>query len=811
LPPAFLSRAVRLAVPLATAFALATPLSARAADGLGAGGVVIPGSALAVGVSGATNQAGKVTARFSGVSTPLFWGSNTTNMNDTTAAVFALNTPSGLYSAQSEVPTDNAPFTQTSAPVQTGTGTVGDPYVVTSHYDATAVIHVTQTITHVSGTTKFTASYSILNNGGPTNMQAFIAADMYVNGNDNGTGTASGSAPNRVIGSVASDDTQAQLIEQAGAPWNHYFSGMNMPYYNATGDSTYGYLPDTIDPTVQDSGMGVEWDITVPANGTRTLSVVWNFTHPAAPQAPRITGGVAAENALTQATTASPAFTYATGDAAHSIAFQCSVDGASFAACSSPGSLTGLTDGTHTFAVRALNSAGDPGPATTRTWTVDTTPPVAPTLTGAPTGTVATDNASITLTGEAGATFKCSVDGGSYVTCASPLVLTGLADGSHTVSVKQLDAANNPSTLVGTAGWTVDTSVPAAPAGLTHPDNSTSTSASLSWTTVNGLGYECNLDGGAYVACSPPLAFTGLNVGQHTVQVRGVSAAGTAGAPSTATWTVAAPPVVEPPVAPTPTPEPPTATPVPPTSTSTPTPTKPTFTGTVGGRQATGNGAQAGAATITVSNRSLDVGCQMTGVELASCKVDLYAGVPARRAAAAARVLVGTGVVEAGGKTNKLSVRVVLNATGRDLLSRSKHGLDVQVAITGKPVSGDAMKATGSARLVAKRSTATVGGFGVGRATLSAAAKRQLTALARKLGSGASVRVTGYTDNSSSDAKYLRELGLARARAVKAFLASRGAKATYTLASRAARNPRATNATERGRALNRRVVLEIVG
>lgn len=534
---------LRRSLPLvaASALALALPAGASAADALGPGGVVVPGSALKVGVSGATNQAGKLSARFSAVDSPLFWGSDTTSMNDTSAAVFALNTPSGLYSAQDEESTDNTPFTQTSAPALTGTGSAGDPYVVTSHFDATASIHVTQTITHVSGTTQFKATWSILNNGGPTNMQAFEAADMYVNGNDNGTGTISGSSPNRVIGSVASDGTQGQLVEQAASPWNHYFSGMNSPYYDATGDSTYGYLPDTIDPTVQDSGEGVEWDITVPSNGTKTLSVVWNFTHPTLPQAPQLTGGVPAANATTQATAATPAFTYAVGDAAHVVGYQCAIDGGSFSTCTSPKALSGLADGTHTFSVRAINSAGDPGPQTDRTWTVDTTPPVAPGVTGAPSGTVATGAATLTLTGELGATFKCSVDGGSYVTCASPLSLTGLADGHHTVSVKQVDAAGNVGTLVTTRSWTVDTSVPAAPATDSEPTDSVATDARLEFTTPAGLTAECALDGAGFQACASPVDVSGLAVGQHTLALRMVSAAGTPGAARTVTWEVQAP------------------------------------------------------------------------------------------------------------------------------------------------------------------------------------------------------------------------------------------------------------------------------
>jgi hypothetical protein len=154
--------------------------------------------------------------------------------------------------------------------------------------------------------------------------------------------------------------------------------------------------------------------------------------------------------------TASASFTIS-GEA--NATFTCSVDGASYASCTSPLALSGLTDGAHTVLVKQTDEADNTSTETSRTWTVDTTPPDAPALTGVPSGSTTLTTASIGVSGEENATFLCSVDGADYAFCSSPLALNGLSLGSHTVLVKQTDEAGNTSVAT-TKSWTIRTPCP---------------------------------------------------------------------------------------------------------------------------------------------------------------------------------------------------------------------------------------------------------------------------------------------------------------------------------------------------------------
>jgi Ca2+-binding RTX toxin-like protein len=88
---------------------------------------------------------------------------------------------------------------------------------------------------------------------------------------------------------------------------------------------------------------------------------------------------------------------------------------------------------------------------------------------------------------------------------------------------------------------TPDTSIATQPPALT---NSTTAEFSFSAGSAAGAGFECQLDAGAFAACTSPKTYSGLSGDgaaagtAHTFQVRAKNAAGTDLSPASYTWTV---------------------------------------------------------------------------------------------------------------------------------------------------------------------------------------------------------------------------------------------------------------------------------
>ena len=221
---------------------------------------------------------------------------------------------------------------------------------------------------------------------------------------------------------------------------------------------------------------------------------------------------------------ATASFTFLSEDAGGGARFECAIDGAAFAACTSPRSYAGLSEGDHTFQVRVIDRVGnrDPTPAD-RTWTVDLTAP-STTIVAAPSGTLSMASASFMFdANEKGVTFACRLDNAAFAPCTSPASYSALAQGAHTFVVVATDAAGHADPSPATQTWTVDTVTPQV--DLTGPGEGATVGPRVVVAfTVNEGTVTCSLDGAPFTACTSPFA-DNLPAGPHSIAVRSVDAA----------------------------------------------------------------------------------------------------------------------------------------------------------------------------------------------------------------------------------------------------------------------------------------------
>jgi fibronectin type 3 domain-containing protein len=182
---------------------------------------------------------------------------------------------------------------------------------------------------------------------------------------------------------------------------------------------------------------------------------------------------------------ANASFTFSSADG--TATFECSLEGGVYAACTSPRNYIGLAGGSHTFAVRARDPAGnlDASPAS-YTWTIDTTAPDTQ-IDSHPANPSNSANASFTFSSsDVTATFECSLEGGAYAACISPRNYNGLADGSHTFAVRARDPAGNLDASPASYTWTIDTIPPAAPTNVQASDGTYTDKVRVNWSASSG-------------------------------------------------------------------------------------------------------------------------------------------------------------------------------------------------------------------------------------------------------------------------------------------------------------------------------------
>jgi len=231
--------------------------------------------------------------------------------------------------------------------------------------------------------------------------------------------------------------------------------------------------------------------------------------------------------------------------------FQCKLDSASFAPCSSPTTYSGLANGSHAFQVKATDLAGntDPTPAS-RTWTVDTSVPdtnpptvslTAPAngatvggtvqMTATASDDVAVDHVDFLVNGSVVATDSTSPYAASWSS-------TGTPDGAATITAHAVDTSLNAAD--DSHGVTLDNTPPdtvidSGPSGTVESSTATFTFHS----TEAGSSSQCKLDTGSFAACTSPTTYNNLANGDHTFQVRATDPPGnTDPSPASQSWTV---------------------------------------------------------------------------------------------------------------------------------------------------------------------------------------------------------------------------------------------------------------------------------
>ncbi len=125
--------------------------------------------------------------------------------------------------------------------------------------------------------------------------------------------------------------------------------------------------------------------------------------------------------------------------------------------------VTVADDSTNTLHATATDGSGNASACSTSsvTYVEDSTPPDT-TIDSGPTGTITTDQATFTFSGDPAADtakIQCQIDGESFADCTSPTTFAGLAEGFHTATFRAEDAAGNQDPTPATGTFTVDTTV----------------------------------------------------------------------------------------------------------------------------------------------------------------------------------------------------------------------------------------------------------------------------------------------------------------------------------------------------------------
>ncbi len=247
-----------------------------------------------------------------------------------------------------------------------------------------------------------------------------------------------------------------------------------------------------------------------------------------------------------------PSFTYAALPSEPGVSFKCRLDLEAFATCPNAGkSYPGpLSEGAHTFQVKAAGEGGeDPSPKAF-TWTVDAKAPETIIDSGPPEPSGGFEAAFAYHSSEPSSSFRCQLDDGAIQLCAAAgKSYFLLADGAHAFRVWAVDNAGNQDPTPAERSFTVqgvlidatppDTTISSAPASPSPSESAAFAYAS----TEQGSSFQCSLNSSPFAPCpATGVSYSRLRNGSYAFAVRATDPAGNVDSvPATYAWQVAAP------------------------------------------------------------------------------------------------------------------------------------------------------------------------------------------------------------------------------------------------------------------------------
>lgn len=254
------------------------------------------------------------------------------------------------------------PWTPVSQSGVTGSGTSADPFAVTTTVAAAATnVQVRETYSYVSGSRSYSFRITVINNNpAPRNVDLYHAADCYLAGSDFGYGFFDASTGGVFCTENPSNNPAGRLLGFApGSTPARYIESFYNTVWNNTDGADYNNTVEA--DSFQDNGVGLQWKLAVPANGSTTVEGVSGTVDSGDTLETAITKG---PKKKTKKKKSKFEFTALLGGVPVPATFTCTVNSKPPVPCTSPFKAKGKRGKKNLFSVQAsANGETDPSPA----------------------------------------------------------------------------------------------------------------------------------------------------------------------------------------------------------------------------------------------------------------------------------------------------------------------------------------------------------------------------------------------------------------------------------------------------------------